>query len=80
MSWVYATRKFVPLIPFTTASPHESTKQLLAAIDSTDKHTTRFKIGSASHPYTVIQPLTPLEELEEFFVKAKTDFALGKST
>jgi hypothetical protein len=44
-----------------------------------DKHTTRFKVGSSSHPYTVIHPLTPLEELEEFFNKAGTDFALGKS-
>ena len=43
------------------------------------RHTTHFTISSKSHPYTVIEPLTPLEDLESFFAKTGTDFALGTS-
>jgi hypothetical protein len=43
------------------------------------RHTTHFAVGSASHPYTVIHPLTPLEDLEGFFTRSGTDFALGTS-
>jgi len=44
---------------------------------SSAQHTTHFPLSSKSHPYTVIEPLTPLEELEAFFEKSGTDFALG---
>lgn len=37
-----------------------------------------FSLSSRSHPYTVISPLTPLEELEEFFRSRRIDFALGE--
>ncbi|WRT63772.1 uncharacterized protein IL334_000697 [Kwoniella shivajii] len=40
------------------------------------KHITHFPLASRSHPYTIIQPLTPLEELEIFFINAGVDFAL----
>ncbi|ALO69601.1 hypothetical protein CNBK2960 [Cryptococcus deneoformans B-3501A] len=39
-----------------------------------------FSLSSRSHPYTVISPLTPLEELEEFFKSRKIDFALVTDT
>lgn len=35
-------------------------------------------MSSKSHPYTVITPDTPLEELEAFFVGSGVDFALGE--
>lgn len=38
-----------------------------------------FSLSSRSHPYTVISPLTPLEELEGFFKSRRIDFALGES-
>ncbi|KAL7418752.1 hypothetical protein Q5752_006435 [Cryptotrichosporon argae] len=47
-----------------------------AEADAISKHITHFQLGSRSHPYTVITPLTPLEELEAFFVRAQTAFAL----
>ncbi|ORX34747.1 hypothetical protein BD324DRAFT_131734 [Kockovaella imperatae] len=39
-------------------------------------HINHFPLASQSHPYTVIHPLTPLEELESFFSTKGTDFAL----
>ncbi|WVQ93589.1 hypothetical protein IAU59_000664 [Kwoniella sp. CBS 9459] len=44
--------------------------------DPVSKHITHFPMSSRSHPYTVINPLTPLEDLEKFFVSAGVDFAL----
>ncbi|WWC85875.1 uncharacterized protein L201_000742 [Kwoniella dendrophila CBS 6074] len=44
--------------------------------DPVSKSVTHFPLSSKSHPYTVIQPLTPLEELEHFFISKGTDFAL----
>jgi hypothetical protein len=41
------------------------------------RHTTLFPLKSKSHPYTIITPLTPLEQLESFFSTTGTDFALG---
>lgn len=38
---------------------------------------THFPVSSKSHPYTVITPDTPLENLEDFFNQKGTDFALG---
>lgn len=46
--------------------------------NETAKHTTHFPLKSRSHPYTVIRPLTPLEELEAFFRRSGVDFALGE--
>lgn len=37
-------------------------------------------MSSENHPYTVITPDTPLEELEAFFASAGVDFALGQSS
>lgn len=39
---------------------------------------THFPVSSKSHPYTVITPDTPLENLEDFFNQKGTDFALGQ--
>lgn len=39
---------------------------------------THFPMASKSHPYTVITPDTPLENLEDFFNQKGTDFALGE--
>ncbi|KAI9635831.1 uncharacterized protein MKK02DRAFT_44526 [Dioszegia hungarica] len=44
--------------------------------DQLYRHTTHFPLASKSHPYTVITPDTPLEELEEFFRSKGTEFAL----
>ncbi|WWC66768.1 uncharacterized protein I206_100673 [Kwoniella pini CBS 10737] len=44
--------------------------------DPVSRCITHFPLSSKSHPYTVIDPLTPLEELEQFFISAGTDFAL----
>ncbi|WVR03537.1 hypothetical protein IAU60_000529 [Kwoniella sp. DSM 27419] len=48
--------------------------------DPVAKHITHFPMSSRSHPYTVIHPLTPLEQLEAFFVSAGVDFALVTDT
>ena len=39
---------------------------------------THFPRHSKSHPYSVITPDTPLEELEAFFRDKNVDFALGE--
>lgn len=39
---------------------------------------THFPVSSKAHPYTVITPDTPLENLEDFFNQKGTDFALGQ--
>lgn len=39
---------------------------------------THFPVSSKSHPYTVITPDTPLENLEDFFNQKGTEFALGE--
>ncbi|ODN76169.1 hypothetical protein, variant [Cryptococcus amylolentus CBS 6039] len=44
--------------------------------DPVSKLTNYFTISNPSNPYTVISPLTPLEELELFFEKRAVDFAL----
>ncbi|ORY34208.1 hypothetical protein BCR39DRAFT_516758 [Naematelia encephala] len=44
--------------------------------DILSQHTTHFPMSSKTHPYTVITPLTPLEDLEEFFSKNGVEFAL----
>lgn len=58
------------------AAGHWTLMKLLICVASQMIH---FSLSSRSHPYTVISPLTPLEELEEFFKSRRIDFALGES-
>lgn len=44
---------------------------------ATARHVTHFPLSSKTHPYTIISPLTPLEDLEDFFAARNVDFALG---
>ncbi|KAK4685378.1 hypothetical protein P7C73_g4776, partial [Tremellales sp. Uapishka_1] len=51
-------------------------KGLAKEDDLLSQHMNHFPLSSPKHPYTIIDPLTPLEGLELFFVKSGTDFAL----
>ncbi|WWD22489.1 hypothetical protein CI109_106982 [Kwoniella shandongensis] len=49
-------------------------------LDTVLQHINHFPTSSPKHPYTVIHPLTPLEELEGFFRTTGVDFALVTDT
>ncbi|RSH81508.1 hypothetical protein EHS25_006865 [Saitozyma podzolica] len=44
--------------------------------DPLSRHVTHFPLSSKTHPYTIISPMTPLEDLEDFFAARNVDFAL----
>jgi hypothetical protein len=48
-------------------------------IPPTARHVTHFPLSSKTHPYTIISPMTPLEDLEDFFAARNVDFALGET-